>query len=256
MPTFVKGGEPRTPFGKNVFLRSTSDVKTRSYTVAAGAVPEETVDGSTQKILQPGEVMAAITSGPYAGMIGPFQAAGTAEVQTLTKAGTISGGTFTITVGDDTTDDLDYTATHADVQAALEGLESVGTGNVTVTGGPIASAAFTITFGGELEGNQPAVTVDDSALTGTDAGITVATSTEGSDGALDGRSDTDNIVGILETFLPWQLLERDVEVAVVYDASVVQAWCFERNAAGARVALGNTTAGNLVAKKSLSILFN
>lgn len=63
----------------------------------------------------------------------------------------------------------------------------------------------------------------------------------------DGRQTTANIVGILDTFLPWQLNERDVEVSVVYEASVVQAWCFERNAAGARIALTNTTRDAMVA---------
>lgn len=43
----------------------------------------------------------------------------------------------------------------------------------------------------------------------------------------DGRQTSTNIVGLLNTFLPWQLMEADVEVAVVYEATVVQAWCFE-----------------------------
>lgn len=43
--------------------------------------------------------------------------------------------------------------------------------------------------------------------------------------ASDGREVDANIVGINYTFLPWQLAERDVDVSVVYEASVVQAWC-------------------------------
>lgn len=139
MPAFIKGGAPLTPFGVNEFLRSTVGVKRESYTVYAGAVATETIDTFVNKILQRGEVMAKITSGPGAGMIGPF-------------------------------DD-----------------------NVSVT---------------------------------------------------DGRQLVANIVGINDTFLPWQLKERDVEVAVVYEATVVQAWCFEREN-GARIPLA--TAGVLTA---------
>jgi hypothetical protein len=58
----------------------------------------------------------------------------------------------------------------------------------------------------------------------------------------DGRQVLANIVGICNTFLPWQLMERDVEVAVDYDASAVQAWCKEYDNAGAEIVLTNTTA--------------
>lgn len=63
-------------------------------------------------------------------------------------------------------------------------------------------------------------------------------------GVTDGRSDPANIVGLNETFLPWQLMERDVEVACVYDATAVQAWCLEYTAASPTVpvALSNATA--------------
>lgn len=150
MASFDKGPVPAayTPFGKNEFLRSTQDVKYEHYTVAMDSVPEQTIDGSTQKILQPGTVMAKITSGADIGKVGPFQA-----------------------------------------------------------------------------------------------------------GVLDGRQTLANIVGINGTFLPWQLLERDVEIAVAVEARVVQAWCIELDAGGLEIPLSNTTADGLVAQKSLSILF-
>lgn len=44
-------------------------------------------------------------------------------------------------------------------------------------------------------------------------------------GATDGRQTAANILGINLTFLPWQLMDRDVEVSVVYEASIVKAWC-------------------------------
>lgn len=151
MASFTKGGGNRTPFGSNEYLRSTQDVKKESYTLAAATVPVEVIDGTDQKVLKPGEVLAKITTGADAGKVGPYS---------------------TDTVG-----------------------------------------------------------------------------------VTDGRSAAANIVGINDTWLPWQLLERDVEVAATYEATAVQAWCFERNAAGARVALSNTTADAMRGTKGLDIHF-
>lgn len=148
MVFFNKGGGNRTPFGSNEYLRSTKDVKKESYTFAAGSIPTETIDGSVQKVLLPGEVLAKITSGGDAGKVGVFQA-----------------------------------------------------------------------------------------------------------GATDGRQTLTNIVGINDTWLPWQLLEGDREVAATYEATAVQAWCFERDSGGVRIALTNTTAAALLASKALSLMF-
>lgn len=83
MPGFVKGGSTSTPFGVNEFLRSTKVLQTESYTVAASTVPARTIDGvDGQKILQPGTVLAKITSGADAGKVGPFQAGVTDGRQT------------------------------------------------------------------------------------------------------------------------------------------------------------------------------
>lgn len=71
--------------------------------------------------------------------------------------------------------------------------------------------------------------------------------------ATDGRQTAANIVGLNDTWLPWQLLERDVEVAATYEATVVQAWCTERDAAGARVTLSNTTIDAMRGVKGLDI---
>lgn len=143
MSTFVKGGSTGTPFGRNEILRSTHpEPRTESYTFAAATLPTLTIDGvSGQKILQPGVVLAKITSGADSGKVGPA--------------------------------------------------------------------------------------VPGSALT-------------------DGRQTSANIVGINYTFLPWQLMERDVEVSVIYEGSLVQAWCLEYNVITltdiSPVALTNATA--------------
>lgn len=84
MPAFVKGGALRTPFGKNQYLRSAKDTKFGSYTLAASTITAQTIDGNAnQKIVQPGTVLAAITSGADAGKVGPFQTGATDGRQTL-----------------------------------------------------------------------------------------------------------------------------------------------------------------------------
>lgn len=82
MPSFIKNSGGGYTFGANEYLRSTRDVKKESYTVAAASVPNETIGGTTQKMLRSGEVIAKITSGPDAGKVGPFQAAATDGRQT------------------------------------------------------------------------------------------------------------------------------------------------------------------------------
>lgn len=149
MPGFVKGGSTSTPFGVNEFLRSTKVIQTESYTVAASTIPARTIDGVVgQKILQPGTVLAKITSGADAGKVGPFQA-----------------------------------------------------------------------------------------------------------GVIDGRETVGNIVGLNLTFLPWQFMERDVEVSAVYDCVAVQAWCKELDAAGLEIPLSNTTADAMRGTKGLDVKF-
>lgn len=60
-------------------------------------------------------------------------------------------------------------------------------------------------------------------------------------GVADGRQTLANIVGVNDTFLPWQLIERDVEVACCYEGTLVQAWCIELDAGGLEIVLTNTT---------------
>jgi hypothetical protein len=83
MPTFSFNKTSRTPFGKNQYLRSVRDIKTESYTMSAAAmITNYTVDGTPMKILQPGTVIAKITSTAEAGKVGIFQAGATDGRQT------------------------------------------------------------------------------------------------------------------------------------------------------------------------------
>lgn len=91
---------------------------------------------------------------------------GTAEVQTLASSAA-TAGSFTLTFNGQTTTALAYTATAAQVQAALQALSTIGVGGATVTGGPANTTNLVITFAGTLgTGNQPLIVLDKSGLTG------------------------------------------------------------------------------------------
>jgi hypothetical protein len=105
---------------------------------------------------------------------------GVDEVQLLTPSGTISGGDFTLTFDGEETDPIDWDATAAEIQAALEALPNVGEGNVVCTDGPIATDPVTVTFAGALAGLPVAeMTCDDANLTGSTPAIAVSTDTAG-----------------------------------------------------------------------------
>lgn len=95
---------------------------------------------------------------------------------TLTYTGTISGGTFdlTVTVGGvaQTAADIPFGATNADIKAALEGLSNVGAGDVTVTG----TTTKTVTFAGSLRFDVVTLACEDADLTGSSPVITAAAS--------------------------------------------------------------------------------
>lgn len=266
-----QGATFRQPWGTFPYLRSTQDVKTESYTFAHDSLPTMTIDGHEQRYLPKGAVLAEITSGPDAGKVGVFQDAGSGadEVQTLTGGGTISGGTFDLTFFAGTGGEVSITGIAFDVTAAAlqtavraavadsADLDYAGLADdIAITGGPIASTPFTITYNGSYGIDVPQVVADDSALTGAGASITEATTTPGVAGAIDGRQTTANIVGFNNTELPWQLMHRDVEVAVVYSAAVVQAECVKLNAAGEYVVLDDTTRDAMRSTTKTSFTFH
>lgn len=104
----------------------------------------------------------------------------------------------------------------------------------------------------------PAFTVDGAAHKLLQRGVIVATITAvGADqgkvgpfqaGATDGRQTVANIVGINDSFVPWQLDDGDKEIAVVYSAVVLTARLLELNAGGtAWIAAQGSTKTGLVA---------
>lgn len=72
------------------------------------------------------------------------------EVQTVTVNGTPTGGTFQLSYNGQTTGTIAYNAAASVVQTALQGLATVGSGNLLVTGG--AGGPYTCTFAGSKGG--------------------------------------------------------------------------------------------------------
>jgi len=85
-----------------------------------------------------------------------------------------TGGTFTLTANAETTAAIAYNATPGAVQTALEGLASVGSGDVTVTG---SAGDYSIGFTGALSGTDITLTANGASLTGsgTAASVTIKT---------------------------------------------------------------------------------
>jgi hypothetical protein len=132
----------------------------------------------------PARLLAApLTQSPPAniGEIIKLTGSPTNEVQTLTVTGTPTAGNFRLAFKSVSTANIAYNATSAAVQAALEALSTIGTGNVLAAGGPLPASPVTLTFQGQLAGtNQPLVTVVSTAFTGgTTPAVTVAETTPG-----------------------------------------------------------------------------
>lgn len=109
---------------------------------------------------------------------------GTNAVQTMTKTGTVSGGTYTLTYDGQTTSAIARNAVAADIQTALEALSNVAPGDIIVTGGPASSTTPTVfTFSGALAGKPVALmTVDYTSITG-GGSLAIANTTTGVQGS-------------------------------------------------------------------------
>ncbi len=102
------------------------------------------------------DYQGAIVGDCIVGVLTPLPLAG---VYTLTL-GTQTSGTFTLTYGGQTTSPIAYNAIASTIQAALEALSGIGSGNINVTG----SGPFTLTFVGTLRGTSSPLTANFSSL--------------------------------------------------------------------------------------------
>ncbi|SKR73377.1 phage tail tube protein [Mycobacteroides abscessus] len=117
-----------------------------------------------------------------------------AQVHTLKVTGSPTGGTLTVTAGGDTTSALPYNASAAAVQAALEALAAVGTGNVLVSGTSISDTnGFTIAYVGEKLGSAIATSATGSLTGGTTPAANVTVTTAPNGWALTGHTSRDDL---------------------------------------------------------------
>ncbi|MDR3710261.1 MAG: carboxypeptidase regulatory-like domain-containing protein [Capsulimonadaceae bacterium] len=102
---------------------------------------------------------------------------GWVKLITLTN---VTGGTYTLTFGGQTTGAIAYNATAATVQTALAALSTIGTGNVAVTGN--AGGPYTITFPNSLYTVVGSMTLTGS-LTGANRTVSLTSAFYGVNGA-------------------------------------------------------------------------
>lgn len=137
-----------------------------------------------------GTVLSLLANGKY----GPY-AGSPGEVQTVSTTGGPTGGTFTLSFGGQTTAAIQWNATAAAVQSALEALANINVGDVTVTGGPGPATPWVVTFGGRFAGeNVPLMTATASLTGGTTPNITIVETTAGGG---TGSGGTQTAVGFL-----------------------------------------------------------
>lgn len=108
--------------------------------------------------------------------------AAVSEVQTITPSAQAASGSFTLTYDGETTAAIDYDATAAEIETALEALSTVDTGDITV-GGVMMNAGvggMTFTFADTL-GDVDAISMTSSLKTAGNADITgtIAETTKG-----------------------------------------------------------------------------
>lgn len=112
----------------------------------------------------------------------------TPEVQTVTKTGTVSSGTFTITIVEigATTAAIQYNDNAATIQAAINAISGVLPGEIVVGGGPVSTTPATFTYTGPYFAgkNVAQLTVDSTLLVG-GGSYTVTTTTPGADAVID-----------------------------------------------------------------------
>jgi hypothetical protein len=113
----------------------------------------------------------------------------TNEKQTITVTDA-SGGTFTVTYATVESGNLPYNITPAQLQSALEGLTSIGEGNILVTG--TAGVTYLCEFTGTLgEASLGMMVIDDTNVTG-GAGVevTIAQTLDGGTGVAPSSGNT------------------------------------------------------------------
>jgi flagellar hook-associated protein 2 len=115
-----------------------------------------------------------------------------AEVQHLSFTSPATAGAFTLAYDGQTTAAINYNATVAEVQAALEALPNVSAGDITVGGDALTTSNGTMTFTfRDTAGDVSSLVINSSALTPSDpANWVISEQTKGQDGWISRSSNT------------------------------------------------------------------
>ena len=107
------------------------------------------------------------------------------QVQTVTTTGTPTGGSFRLVFDGVVSAPIAFDATAAIADAILEAMPNIGVGNVTTAGGPQPGTALTVTFVGDLAGqNHPIMSAITSFTGGSSPATAVTITTAGNPGGL------------------------------------------------------------------------
>jgi hypothetical protein len=127
-------------------------------------------------IVPSGVALGKITA---TGLYAPY----TPKNESVSIAVDATAGNWTVTINGQATGNIAFNATAAAVQAAVELLDDVSPGDITVTGGPGASGGLTpyvFKWNGDFEdADAPAITAQDVTLTGGGDALTVTTTAGG-----------------------------------------------------------------------------
>lgn len=91
------------------------------------------------------------------------------QVETITKAGTVTSGTFTVTIDGQASAAIAWNASNAVILAALEAMPNIQPGDVVLTGGGVAgvsTGALTLTFAGSKTGRSMVISTGSGSLGG------------------------------------------------------------------------------------------
>jgi flagellar hook-associated protein 2 len=146
------------------------------------------------------------------------------EVQSLTKTSVATAGTFTLTYDGHTTAAIAYNASAAEIQAALEALSNVNSGDITVAGSRLDQAgATTFTFASSL-GDVNMISIDPTSLTPSTRSNCVWTETaKGDDGYISRSSNTvDDVISGVSLHLHDTTSANGEEISLTRDIQSVK----------------------------------
>lgn len=154
--------------------------------VAAGSVGDMEINGDKSVDFS---IKNSYTKGGNSWGVGPFNVLagsfGTNEVQTVTITGAPTGGNFRLVFNGQQTALIPWNATAAQVQSALEALNNIAPGDITVTGGPGPATPYVVTFssgGAWASEDVPQMTATNAFTGGVTPAIAVTTTTPGAGG--------------------------------------------------------------------------